>query len=56
MNPAFLLFFKTNRRITHSMTANKTTRKIGRIKPSKGTEDRFTAYKTMPGNIANNTV
>ncbi len=56
MNPAFLLFFKTNRRITHSMTAKKTTKRIGSIKPSKGTEDRFTAYSTMPGNIENNTV
>jgi len=56
MNPAFLLFFKTNLSTSHSMTAKKTTKRIGSIKPSKGTEDRFTAYRTIPGNIANNTV
>jgi hypothetical protein len=56
MNPAFLLFFKTNLRITHNTNANEITKKIGRIKPSKGTEERFTEYRTMPGNIANNIV
>ncbi len=56
MNPAFLLFLRTNRSISQKTIAKNTTTRIGRIKPSKGTEDLLTEYRTIPGNIPNKTV
>ena len=54
MNPAFLLFFRTNRSIIQSEIAKDTTKTSGKKKLSKGSIDSFTEYNTMPGNSANN--